>query len=97
MINSFAELPDSSNPWEEISKENIQEITLPYVPRPFQEVLHSRLARFNVLICHRRFGKTVFAIMEMIDRALRNELTNPQYAYIAPPIVTGKQIGRAHV
>ena len=92
MISSFAELPDSSNPWEEISKENIQEITLPYIPRPFQEVLHSRLARFNVLICHRRFGKTVFAIMEMIDRALRNELTNPQYAYIAPTYGQAKKV-----
>lgn len=86
-------LSDSSEaPWEEISKENIQEINLPYVPRPFQSVLHAKLARFNVLICHRRFGKTVFAIMEMIDRALRNELTNPQYAYIAPTYGQAKKV-----
>lgn len=33
---------------------------------------------------HRRFGKTVFCINEMIDQALRNEKKNPQYAYFAP-------------
>jgi hypothetical protein len=31
-----------------------------YVPRPHQAALHRRLKRFNVLVAHRRFGKTVF-------------------------------------
>lgn len=51
------------------------------------------LKRFNVLVFHRRGGKTVFSINEMIDRAIRFEkkdpmtgdfYRNPQYAYVAP-------------
>ena len=82
--------PDAK--WEGISRENIQEIRIPYEPRPFQAVLHQSLARFNLLVCHRRFGKTVFSIMEMLDRALRNERQNPQYAYIAPTYGQAKRV-----
>jgi hypothetical protein len=62
----------------------VQVIKTGYDPREHQEELHPALKRFNVLVCHRRFGKTVFAINELIDRALRNRLKNPQYAYVAP-------------
>lgn len=55
-----------------------------YSPRPLQSELHSQLKRFNVLVCHRRFGKTVFCLNEMIDRALSCTLKNPRFAYIAP-------------
>lgn len=69
-----------------------QVVDLGYRPRPFQQVLHSALKRFNVLVCHRRFGKTVFSIMEMIDRGMSNELHNPQYAYIAPTYQQAKRV-----
>jgi hypothetical protein len=68
------------------------EISTGYVPRPFQSNLHKKLKRFNVLVCHRRFGKTVFAVNHTIDRALRNPLKNPQYAYIAPTYGQAKRI-----
>ena len=55
-----------------------------YTPRPFQQVLHSKLKRFNVLSCHRRFGKTVFSVNELLDKALRNTWKMPVYAYISP-------------
>ena len=38
------------------------DIEIPYQPRPLQEKIHNDLKRFNVICCHRRFGKTVFAI-----------------------------------
>jgi hypothetical protein len=63
-----------------------------YNPRPLQAYLHSRLKRFNVLIMHRRFGKTVFSINELIDRLLRNPRKNPQAAYIAPTYGAAKRI-----
>jgi phage terminase large subunit len=62
----------------------IQAIGTGYAPRPLQEYIHTNLARFNVLVCHRRFGKTVLAINELIDQGLRCKHKNPQYAYIAP-------------
>lgn len=67
-------------------------LDLGYRPRVYQQVLHNSLKRFNVLVCHRRFGKTIFAIMEMIDRAFRNELHNPQYAYIAPTFSQAERV-----
>jgi hypothetical protein len=82
----------SPDKWEEISQDQIEEVAIPYVPRPFQAVLHAGLKRFNLLVCHRRFGKTVFSIMEMIDRGLRNDLRNPQYAYIAPTYGQAKRV-----
>jgi len=72
--------------------ESSKEIDLGYTPRPFQAKLHNNLKRFNVLVCHRRFGKTVFSIMETIDRAFRNETKNPQYAYIAPTYGQAKRV-----
>ena len=72
--------------------ENHEEIDLGYEPRPFQAQLHNTLKRFNVLVCHRRFGKTVFSIMETVDKAFRNERKNPQYAYIAPTYGQAKRV-----
>ena len=55
-----------------------------YEPRALQQEIHDSLKRFNVLVCHRRFGKTVLCINALIDAALRSEKPRPQYAYIAP-------------
>lgn len=63
-----------------------------YAPRSQQVELHQTLRRFNVLVCHRRFGKTVLAINEMVDRALRCETDRPRYAYIAPYYRQAKQV-----
>lgn len=63
-----------------------------YYPRFHQEILHSELRRFNVVVCHRRFGKTIFAINETIDQALRNKKRNPQYAYVAPTYGQAKRV-----
>lgn len=43
-------------------------------------------------MCHRRFGKTVLAVNELIDRALRCKLERPRYAYVAPYRNQAKQI-----
>lgn len=67
-------------------------ITTGYQPRKLIAPLHNKLKRFNVIVAHRRFGKTVFTINEMIDRALRNEHNNPQYAYFAPYHSQAKRI-----
>lgn len=69
-------------------------ISTGYTPRPLQARLHSLIAtiRFIVLVCHRRFGKTVFTINEMIDRSLHCKHKNPQYAYIAPTYGQAKRV-----
>lgn len=70
----------------------VEKVSTGYSPRPLQAKLHNELKRFNVLVIHRRFGKTVFSINEMIDQALRNKLHNPQYAYVAPTYKQAKII-----
>lgn len=84
---SYSPLHDDAN----IGKE-VLEVDCGYTPRPFQKLLHNRLKRFNVLVCHRRFGKTVFSIMEMIDKGFRNDKKNPQYAYVAPTYGQAKRV-----
>ena len=40
----------------------MSEVVIPYTPRPiWRETIHPALSdnRFAVLVCHRRFGKTV--------------------------------------
>lgn len=59
-------------------------ISTGYNPRPLQKELHRNFRRFNVLVAHRRFGKTILTINEMIDQALNIKLENGRYAYIAP-------------
>lgn len=70
----------------------IKEVSTGYTPRLHQLEIHQHLKRFNVLVCHRRFGKTHLALNEIIDQAFRNELKNPQYAYIAPNYGQAKRV-----
>jgi phage terminase large subunit len=77
-----------------MARSGTKTVSTGYVPRPIQALLHAKTAlfRFIILVCHRRFGKTIFVINEMIDRSLRNELKSPQYAYIAPTYGQAKRI-----
>lgn len=67
-------------------------ISTGYTPRKHQALIHRHLKRFNVLVMHRRFGKTILAINEIVDQGLRNALRAPQYAYIAPTYSQAKKI-----
>lgn len=71
---------------------SIKKVVTGYVPRPLQLLLHRAFKRFNVVVCHRRFGKTHLALNEIIDKSFRNQLKNPQYAYIAPTYGQAKRI-----
>jgi phage terminase large subunit len=68
-----------------------------YRPRPLQDEMHINRKRFNVFPCHRRFGKTVWAINDMLDMAHRNLLKNPQYAYFAPYHGQAKRVAWEYV
>ena len=68
------------------------EIVIPYKPRDLQLEIHNNLKRFNVLVCHRRFGKTVLCINEQIKRAAMCRKDRPRFAYIAPLFRQAKQV-----
>jgi hypothetical protein len=76
----------------EESRESTTKISTGYQPRHLQLLIHARLKRFNVLVCHRRFGKTVLCINELVDQCLKNQKPNPRYAYFAPFYSQAKKV-----
>jgi len=69
-----------------------QAIIIPYRPRPFQAVFHENAKRFNVAVCHRRFGKTAMAVNWLLQGILTCPNKNAQGAYIAPTYSAAKRI-----
>ena len=68
------------------------DVVIPYCPRPHQARLHKEVKRFNVLVMHRRFGKTVWAINHLVRRILECPLPNARGAYIAPTYSQAKRV-----
>lgn len=67
-------------------------VQIPYVPRPLQrEVGHlCRTKRFGVLVCHRRFGKTVLGVNVNQQTALMCQKERPRVLYIGPTYTQAK-------
>jgi hypothetical protein len=63
-----------------------------YQPRDQFTPFHSRDQRWAVLVCHRRAGKTVAAINDVIGRALHTKKDHAQYAYMAPYFSQAKRV-----
>ncbi len=59
-------------------------LDLGYRPRPHQAALHARKSRFTVAAWHRRSGKTVMAVMELLHEALAGGKKRGRYYYVAP-------------
>ena len=72
--------------------EEVLEIELEYAPRSVFEDFHDRQERWAVVVAHRRCGKTVACINDLIYRALTEEKENARYAYIAPYYAQAKSI-----
>ena len=70
------------------------DIKIPYTPRKHQKLLHQQIDkhRWSVLVCHRRFGKTVCMINHLIKSALMSKQKNPRFAYLAPTFKQAKCI-----
>ena len=66
--------------------------TINYRPRKLIKPYHNRSERFAVIIAHRRFGKTVAAINDLIKDALTIPLPKVRVAYIAPYYSQAKAI-----
>ena len=71
-----------------------KDIHLGYKPRLPQKEIHKAVKenRFVVAVAHRRMGKTVSAIVQLIHSALQNTQKNPRYAYIAPTYSQAKRV-----
>lgn len=70
------------------------EVVIPYAPRPLQREIHDQLdqKRFGVVVCHRRFGKTVLAINQLVKGAVTCTKDRPRFGYVAPTLKQAKAV-----
>lgn len=61
-----------------------QLITIPYKPRQAFYPLHNRKQRWAVVVAHRRAGKTVACVNELIKAALTFKGSDGRFGYVAP-------------
>jgi hypothetical protein len=71
-----------------------QIVRIPYVPRKQQAAMHKELDahRFSVVVIHRRWGKTVMLLNQLIKRAMTCPLPDGRYVYIAPFLKQAKTL-----
>lgn len=62
----------------------MSELVLNYDPRDAFLPFHQRDKRFGLMVCHRRAGKTVSCVGELILRALYTKKKRAKFAYIGP-------------
>jgi hypothetical protein len=67
-------------------------IDIPYLPREAFDPLHERWQRWAAVVAHRRAGKTVACVNELIRGAFTCALPRPCFAYVAPRLVQAKDI-----
>lgn len=65
---------------------------LDYQPREQFLPFHQRDKRWSAIVAHRRAGKTVACVNELVIRGLYTTKKNPKYAYIAPFYAQAKNI-----
>lgn len=70
----------------------LKRIDLGYRARDQFVPFHARKNRWSCIVAHRRAGKTVACIMDLIDAALRCDKPNSRFAYIAPHYNQAKDV-----
>lgn len=74
-----------------------QVIDLGYRARKQFVPFHTRKQRWACLVAHRRAGKTVACIMDLVDAALRCEKPNGRFAYVAPFYAQAKDVAWSYL
>ena len=67
-------------------------VEIPYTPRGNFLSFHNRTSRWAVIVAHRRAGKTVACINDMVRRAIEDGKRDGRYAYIAPYYFQAKSV-----
>jgi hypothetical protein len=70
---------------------------IPYEPRAEFEDFHRRTERWACIVAHRRAGKTVAAINDLIRGAMRCGLPEPRLAYVAPYTSQAKDLAWSYL
>lgn len=72
-------------------------VTIPYTPRSQFQDFHDRTQRFSIGVAHRRAGKTVAHVNDLIRGALTCQRSEPRFAYIAPLFSQAKDIAWSYL
>jgi hypothetical protein len=72
-------------------------VLIPYAPRPAFSAFHQRRQRWACIVAHRRAGKTVAAINDLIRAALVCERPEPRFAYVAPFTSQAKDVAWSYL
>lgn len=75
----------------------IRRIVIPYTPRSLFRSYHDRRSRWSCLVCHRRGGKTVACVNDLIREAVRLDKIDGRFAYIAPQLNQAKDVAWAYL
>lgn len=67
-------------------------IVIPYAPRSVFLPYHNRKQRWACLVAHRRCGKTVATINDLIKGAVTCKRQHGRYAYVAPFLSQAKEV-----
>jgi hypothetical protein len=72
-------------------------ITLDYAPRSVFVPYHNRVQRWAIIVAHRRCGKTVATINDLIRRAITHDKPEGRFAYIAPYYAQAKDVAWSYL
>ena len=75
-----------------MTDEVVLNVEMDYCPRKVFEDFHDRQERWSVIVAHRRCGKTVLCILDLLYKALMDNKEDGRYAYIAPYYSQAKNI-----
>jgi phage terminase large subunit len=74
-----------------------QRVTIPYSPRRAFLPYHESSKRWRVIVAHRRAGKTVATVNQLIRSALICDKPSPRVAYIAPLYKQSKDVAWSYL
>lgn len=74
-----------------------QRVVIPYDPRQPFLPYHHRKQRWSCIVAHRRAGKTVACVNELIKAALTCEKPEPRLAYVAPLYAQAKDVAWSYL
>lgn len=75
----------------------VQRVTIPYCPREQFRPFHARTERWGIMVAHRRAGKTVACINDLIRSAILCAKPEGRFAYAAPLYAQAKDVAWSYL
>lgn len=76
---------------------HVVKVVIPYTPRSQFMPFHDRAERWGVMVAHRRAGKTVACINDLIRAAMLCDKPDGRYAYCAPLYAQAKDVAWSYL